>query len=108
MGENLKDAWYSICEAHNRSTHKQSTTLLHNFLWVSLIRIDFCLILSPEGISFNAMGNLVGSPPITINEMVLTLEHVMQRLDAIENNMPTIEHIDNLDKKIHNHATQFG
>ena len=31
-GENLKDAWYRICNAHNRSTRKQSTTvLLHNF-----------------------------------------------------------------------------
>ena len=94
MGENLKDAWYRICDTHNRSTHEQSTTLLHNFLWVSLIRIDFCLILSPEGISFNAMGNLVGSPPITINEMVLTLEHVTQRLDPIENKIPTPGHIE--------------
>jgi hypothetical protein len=58
--------------------------------------------------AFNAMGNLVGSPPITINETTLTLEHVMQRIDAIENKMPTVEHIENLDKKIHNHVTQFG
>ena len=64
--------------------------------------------MCPSMNAFNAMGNLVASPPITVNETVLTLEHVMQRLDAIENNMPTIEHIDNLDKKIHNHATQFG
>ena len=34
--------------------------------------------------AFNAMGNLAGSPPITINETILTLEHVMQMLDAIE------------------------
>ena len=40
--------------------------------------------------------------------MVLTLDQVMQRLHAIEKKMPTIEHIDNLDKKIHNHVTQFG
>jgi hypothetical protein len=50
----------------------------------------------------------VGSPPITINETTLTLEQVMQRLDAIENKRPTVEHIENLDKKIHNHVTQFG
>jgi len=49
----------------------------------------------------------VGSPPITNNETVLTLEHVMQRLDDIESKMPTVEHIENLDKKIHNHVTQF-
>ena len=58
--------------------------------------------------AFNAMGNLVGSPPITVNETALTLEHVMQRLDIIENKMSTIEHIENLDKKIHNHITQYG
>ena len=40
--------------------------------------------------AFNAMGNLVGSPPITINETTLTLEHVMQRLETIEIKMPTI------------------
>jgi hypothetical protein len=32
----------------------------------------------------------------------------MQRLEAIENKMPTIEHLENLDKKVHNHITQFG
>ena len=52
--------------------------------------------------------NLVGSPPIMINETILTLEHVMQRLDIIENKISTIELIENLDKKIHNHITQFG
>ena len=31
-GENLKDSWYRICNAQNRSTRKQSTfVLLHNF-----------------------------------------------------------------------------
>ena len=49
--------------------------------------------------AFNAMGNLVGSPPITVNETTLTLEHVMQRLEAIESKMPTIKHLENLDKK---------
>jgi peptidoglycan hydrolase CwlO-like protein len=57
--------------------------------------------------AFNAMGNLVGSPPITINETALTLEHVMRRLEIIENKMSTMEHIENLDKKIHNHITQY-
>jgi hypothetical protein len=58
--------------------------------------------------AFNAMGNLVGSPPITTNETALTLKHVMQRLEAIENKISTIEHLENLDKKVHNHITQFG
>ena len=64
--------------------------------------------MCPSMDAFNAMGNLVGSPPIIINETTLTLEHVMQRLEAIENKMPTIEHLENLDKKVHNHITQFG
>ena len=58
--------------------------------------------------AFNAMGNLVGLPPIMINEITLTLEHVMQRLDIIENKISTVEHVENLDKKIHNHITQIG
>ena len=40
------------------------------------------------------MGNLVGSPPLMINETTLTLEHVMERLDAIEKKMLTEEHIE--------------
>ena len=39
--------------------------------------------------AFNALGNLVGSPPLVINETILTLEHVMERLDAIEKKMLT-------------------
>ena len=54
------------------------------------------------------MGNLVGSPPLMINETTLTLEHVMERFDAIEMKMLTKEHIENLDKKMHNFATKIG
>ena len=32
----------------------------------------------------------------------------MQRLDIIENKIATVELIENLDKKIHNHITQYG
>ena len=32
----------------------------------------------------------------------------MQRLEAIENKVATIEWIENLDKKIHNQITQYG
>ena len=40
-GEKLIDAWYRICNAQNRSTCKQSTTvLLRNFMWVLLLGID--------------------------------------------------------------------
>ena len=44
--------------------------------------------------SFNAPVNLVGSLAITLNEMTLTLEHVMRKLEVIENKMSTVEHIE--------------
>ena len=54
------------------------------------------------------MIDLFGSPPLLVNGTVLTLEHVMQRLDIIENKIATVELIENLDKKIHNWITQYG
>ena len=58
--------------------------------------------------SYGAVINLVGSPPLMVNGTTLTLEHVMRRLDAIENKVATTELIENLDKKIHNQITQYG
>jgi len=58
--------------------------------------------------SYNAMIDLLGPPPLLINGTILTLEHVMQRLDIIENKIATVELIENLDKKIHNQITQYG
>ena len=58
--------------------------------------------------SYNALIDLFGSPPPLINGTMLTLEHVMQRLEIIENKVATIESIENLDKKIHNQITQYG
>ena len=55
-----------------------------------------------------AIKNLAGTPPVIINDTNLTLEHVMQRLDAIERKMITNETIEELDKKLHNHITQLG
>ena len=43
-----------------------------------------------------------------VNGTTLTLEHVMQRLDAIENKIATIELIESLDRKIHNQISQYG
>ena len=54
------------------------------------------------------MIDLFGSPPLLVNGTMLTLEHVMQRLEIIENKIATIESIENLDKKIHNQITQYG
>ena len=64
--------------------------------------------MSPPLDALNAMGNLVGSPPIMVNETILTLEHVMERLDAIEKKMLTEDHMEILDKKMHNFATNLG
>ncbi|KAE8768955.1 Far1 [Hordeum vulgare] len=87
--ENLKDAWYRICNAQSRSTRGS---------FLGSHTID----------SYGAIMNLVGSPPLMVNGTTLTLEHVMQRLDAIENKIATIELIEGLDRKIHNQITQYG
>ncbi|KAE8766937.1 Far1 [Hordeum vulgare] len=87
--ENLKDAWYRICNAHSRSTRG-------NF-WGSHT-VD----------PYRAIINLVGSPLLMVNGTILTLEHVMQRLDAIENKIATVELIEGLDRKIHNQISQYG
>ena len=52
--------------------------------------------------------NLVGSPPLMVNGTILTLDHVMQRLDAIENKIATVDLIEGLDRKIHNQISQYG
>ncbi|KAE8787019.1 Far1 [Hordeum vulgare] len=80
--ENLKDVWYIICNAQSRSTRG-------NFLGSHTVD------------SYRAIINLVGSPPLMVNGTILTLEHMMQRLDAIEL-------IEGLDRKFHNQITQYG
>ncbi|KAE8773998.1 Far1 [Hordeum vulgare] len=87
--ENLKDAWYRICNAQSRSTRG-------NFLGSHTVD------------SYRAIINLVGSPPLMVNGTILILEHVMQRLDAIENKIAIVELIEGLDRKIHNQITQYG
>ena len=64
--------------------------------------------MCPSLDAFNAMGSLVRSPALIIIETTLTLEHVMDRLDAIEKKMITKEHLENLDKKMHNIANKIG
>ena len=116
-GENLKDAWYRICNAQNRSTRKQSTSvLLRNFYvgvtpWYRYILDTITggnFLGSHTFDSYNAMIDLFGSPPLLVNGTILTLEHVMQRLEIIGNKVAYMELIENLDKKIHNQITQYG
>ena len=47
--------------------------------------------------SYNAMMDLFGL--FWLMELFLTLEHVMQRLEIIENKVATVELVENLDKK---------
>ena len=107
-GENLKDAWYRICNAQNRSTRKQSTlVLLRNFYvgvnpWYRYIldtitRGNF--LGSHTFDSYNATIDLFVSPPLLVNGTMLTLEHVMQKLEIIENNVATVELIENFEKR---------
>ena len=116
-GENLKDVWYRICNAQNISTRKQSTTiLLRNFYvgvtpWYRYILDTITggnFLGSHTFDSYNPMIDLFGSPPLLVNGTMLTSEHVMQRLEIIENKVATTELIENLDKKIHNQITQYG
>ena len=58
--------------------------------------------MCPSLDAFNATRNLVGSPPLMIIETTLTLEHVMERLDAIEKKMLIEEIIEKLEKMMHN------
>ena len=106
-GENLKDAWHRICNAQNRSTRKLSTSVLRNF-YVGITPWNRCILDTITGGNFldshtfdayNAMLDFFGSPPLLVNGTMLTLEHVMQRLEIIENKISTIEIIKNLDKR---------
>ncbi|KAE8768181.1 Far1 [Hordeum vulgare] len=83
--ENLKDAWYIL------------DTIVGG-IFLGSHTVD----------SYGAIMNLVGSPPLMVNGTTLTLEHVMQRLGAIENKIATVELIEGLDRKIHNQITQYG
>src|SRR3990170_7226184 len=82
-GETLKDAWYRICSAQNRSTRKQSTTvLLRNFYvgvspWYRYVLdtiVGGNFLGSHTVDSYSAITNLVGSPPLMVNGTSLTLE----------------------------------
>ena len=69
---------------------------------------DGNFLVCPSLDAFNAMGNLVGSPPLMINETTSTLEHVMERLDAIEKKMLTEDHMEIIVKKMQNFQPRLG
>ena len=98
-GENLKDARHRICNAQNISTRKLSTSVLLRSFYVGITPWNRCVLDTVVGGDFlsshtfdayNAMLDLFGPPPLLVNGTVLTLEHVMQRLDIIENKIATV------------------
>ena len=99
-GENLKEAWHRICNAQNRSTQKQSTSVLLRNFYVGITPWNRCILDTITGGNFlgrhtfdayNDMLDLFGPPAPLVNGTVLTLEHVMQRLEIIENKVATVE-----------------
>ena len=112
-GANLKDAWYRIRNTQIRSTRKQSTfVLLHNF-YVGITPWNRYILDTINGgnflgshtfDSYNAMIDLFGPPPLLVQGTILTLEHVMQWLEIIENKVATVELVENL---VHNQITQI-
>ena len=92
-GENLKDAWHRICNAQYKSTRKLSTSILLRNFYVGITPWNRCVLdtvakgdfMSSHAFdAYNAMLDLFGPPPLLVNGTVLTLEHVMQRLEIIE------------------------
>ena len=88
-GENLKYAWYRFCNARNRSTRKQSTSVLLRNFYVGITPWNRCMLDTVTGGDFlsshtfdayNAMLDLFGPPPLLVNGTILTLEHVMTGL----------------------------
>ena len=68
----MKDAWYWICNAQNKSIHKQSPSILLRKFYVGITAwYRFVLgtitggnfLMSHTSDAFKAMENLVGSPP---------------------------------------------
>ena len=60
-------------------------TTWYRFILDTITGVNF--LMSPPFDALNAMGNSVDSPPLMVSETILTLEHVMERLDAIEKKM---------------------
>ena len=110
-GESLKDAWYWINDAQNRSTKKQATTVLLRIFYVGVTNWYRYILNTLMGgkilgahtlEALNVIESLVGNPPINETKTEITLEHVLDRLDAIEKNIFNIQKQNELDKKLIN------
>src|SRR3954465_13844692 len=92
-----------------RATKKQSTTiLLRNFYvgitsWNRFIldtAINGNFIEAPAWEALNVIENLIGSLPIASVKEDITIAHIMRKLEKIELEMPSINKINELDRKI--------
>src|ERR1041385_7027572 len=92
-----------------RATKKQSTTILlrnfyvritswNRFLLDTAINGNF--IEAPVWEVLNVIENLVGSLPIVSIKEDITLAHIMRKLEKIELEMPSIDRMNDLDRKI--------
>ena len=108
-GESLKDAWYRINDSQKRATKKQTTTILLRKFYVGITSwnrfildtaINGNFLEVPVWEALNIMENLVGNPPVASIQEDITLAHIMKKLEKIELEMPSINKISELDRKI--------
>ena len=108
-GESLKDAWYRINDSQKRATKKQSTIILLRNFYVGITSwnrflldtaINGNFIEAPVWEALNVIENLVGSLPIVSIKEDITLAHIMRKLEKIELEMPSIDRVNELDRKI--------
>src|SRR4051812_5810872 len=108
-GESLKDAWYRIHDSQKRATKKQSTTILLRNFYVGITSSNSFILDTAINGNFieaqvwealNVIENLVGSLPIASIKEDITLAHIMRKLEKIELEIPSINKINELDRKI--------
>jgi hypothetical protein len=98
-GESLKDAWYSISNAHHRCTKKHSTMILLRNFYVGITSWNRYVLDTLTGGNFlgtpaveacTLIESLVGIPPIHVVEIEITLEEVIEKLGFLEKSLPNI------------------
>src|SRR3954465_11045253 len=109
LKEVVKDAWYRINDSQKRATKMQSTTILLRNFYVGITSwnrfvldraINWNFIEAPVWEALNIIEYLVGSLPIASIKEDITLAHIMSKLEKIELEMPSINKINELDRKI--------
>src|SRR3954463_11265321 len=92
-----------------RATKKQSTTILLRNFYVGITSwnrflldtaVNGNFIEAPVWEALNVIENLVGSLPIASFKEDITLSHIMKKLENIDLEMPSIDRMNELDRKI--------